>query len=345
MDGMVGDDEETDLAGDIATASPGWEAIEAALRDVYGDLQPLHWGSDPAARLGGDEPLDGISAYRAERGRPHWHLVTFGLSELYRKELEEPSISGFGLELTLRLARPPDEAQPPRWALAMLRHLAGYVDRSGQVLEPGHHLNANGPIARDRDTALSGLLFVADPELPPIETPNGRVEFVQAVGVTLDELVAIEAWDSARFAELLATRDPLHVTDLARTSVLADPATAAAVRAATDRDGSSMGALSTERLQVTGDGRALELAVSPQIAGYLGRLMHGRLLHERPLTVRAPHIEVLFEPAPVAEWKRDGEALVVDTTPALAREIAATVGARPGVYGFRALPGFTIRVQ
>jgi hypothetical protein len=227
----------------------------------------------------------------------------------------------------------------------MLQNLARYVHDSGKVLEPGHHLNANGPIARDRETALRGLLFVGDPELPAIETPNGRLEFVQAVGVTLDELMAIEAWDGARFAELLAARDALYVTDLARSSVLADPETAATVAAAIERDGSSMGAFSTERLHVAGHGRGLELTVSAQVAGYIGRLMRGRLLHERPLTVRAPQIEVLFEPAPVAEWKRDGEALVVDTTPALAHEIAETVGARPGVYAFRALPGFTIRVQ
>lgn len=341
---MVGDDEDTELAGDIVSEAPGWEAIEAALRDVHGDAQPLHWGAGPRPRLGGDEALDSISAYPAEDGRPHWHLVTFGFSELYGKELEDPSISGFGFELTLRLVRPPGETHPPAWALAMLRNLARYVSEGGKALEPGHHLNANGPIARDRDTALRGLLFVADPQLPAIETPNGRVEFVQAVGITLDELAAIEAWDAPRFAELLAARDPLHVTDLARASVLADPATAAAVRDATARDGSSMGTFSTDRLQVAGDHRTLELTVSPQVAGYIGRLMSGRLLHERPLTVRAPHIEVLFEPAPVAEWKRDGEALVVDTTPTLAREIAETVGPRPGVYGFRALPGFTIRV-
>jgi suppressor of fused-like protein len=342
---MVGDDEDTDLAGGIVSDAPGWEAIDAALRDLYGEQPPLHWGTDVPYRLGGGDPLDGISAYRSERERPHWHIVSFGLSELYRKEREDPSTSGYGFELTIRIARGPAESHPPMWAIHMLQNLARYVFDSGKVLEPGHHLNANGPIARDTQTALRGLLFVTDPELPAIETPNGRLEFVQTVGVTLDELVAIEAWDGARFAELIAARDPRFITDLARRSLLDDPATAAEVRAATERDGSSMGAFSTERLQVAGDGRGLELTVSPNVAGYIGRLMRGRLLHERPLTVRAPQIEVLFEPAPVAEWKRDGEALVVDTTPALAHEIAETIAARPGVYAFRTLPGFTIRVQ
>jgi suppressor of fused-like protein len=337
---MGGDDDVTDLAGGIVSDAPGWEAIESALSDLYDDQAPVAFAPSVRRALGGTDPLD-----RVEGERPHWHLVSYGLSELYDKEREDPSTSGYGFELTLRLLRAPGELQPPAWTIAMMQNLARYVFDSGKVLEPGHHLNANGPIARDLQTALRGLLFVTDPELPAIETPNGRVEFVQIVGVTIDELVAIEAWDGPRFAELLATRDPLFITDLARGSLLADPATLAEVRAATERDGSSMGAFSTERLQVIGDARGLELTVSPNVAGYIGRLMRGRLLHERPLTVRAPQIEVLFEPAPVAEWKRDGEALVVDTTPALAREIAETLAARPGVYGFRALPGFTIRVQ
>lgn len=342
---MAGDDEDTDLAGGIVSDAPGREAIESALADLYDDQQPLHWGTAIKHRAGGKDPLDGLSGYRSERERPHWHIVSYGLSELYMKEREDPTTSGFGFELTFRLVRAPGETHPPMWALNMLQNLARYVFDSGKVLEPGHHLNANGPIARDKPTALRGLLFVADPELEPIETPNGRVEFVQAVGVTIDELAAVEAWDGTRFAELLASGNPLFLTDLARGSVLDDPATAANVRAAIERDGSSMGAFSTEKLHVAGDGRGLELTVSAQVAGYIGRLMRGRLLHERPLTVRAPQIEVLFEPAAVAEWKKDGEALVVDTTLALAHEIAQTVAARPGVYSFRALPGFTIRVQ
>jgi hypothetical protein len=250
---MGGDDEDTDLAGAIVSEAPGWDAIDATLRDVYGDQAPLHWRTAITYRLGGKDPLDGLSAFRAEGERPHWHLVSYGLSELYAKERDDPSTSGFGFELTLRLARAPHETAAPTWALAMLQNLARYVFDSGKVLEPGHHLNANGPISRDHPTALRGLLFVTDPELPTIETPNGRLEFVQAVGVTIDELAAIEAWDGPRFAELLAARDPLHVTDLARTSLLAEPATAATIRAAIERDGSSMGAFTTERLQIAGN--------------------------------------------------------------------------------------------
>ncbi len=344
MGGDVHDDEPTDLAAAIVSDTSGWEAIDAALRDVHGDQEPVHVATAIKYAAGGKDPLDGISAYRSDHGRPHWHIVSYGLSELYEKTSQDPSTSGWGFELSFRLTRGPGEDRPPAWTLSMLQNLARYVFESGKVLEPSHHLNANGPLAHGTGTALRGLLFVCDPELPAIETSNGRLEFVQAVGVTLDELVAIEAWDGERFAELLAARDPLHITDLARASVLADPTTAATVAAGTERDGSSMGALTTDHLLAAGNGHQLELSISPNVAGYVARLMRGRLLHDRELTVRARTFEVLFEPAPIAEWKRDGEALVVDTPPALAHEIADTLQPRTGIYAFRALPGFTIRV-
>ena len=46
----------------------------------------------------------GISIYRAE-DPPHWHFVTYGFSELYSKESDDPAVSGWGFELTFRLVR------------------------------------------------------------------------------------------------------------------------------------------------------------------------------------------------------------------------------------------------
>ncbi|WP_143757727.1 suppressor of fused domain protein [Paenibacillus sp. FSL H7-0326] len=37
--------------------------------------------------------------------------------------------------------------------------------------------DANGPICLGADTLLTALAFTPDPELSPIETPNGRVGF------------------------------------------------------------------------------------------------------------------------------------------------------------------------
>ena len=55
-------------------------------------------------------------------------------------------------------------------------------------------MNANGPIAIDVDTKIRSVAFGEDPELPAIETPNSRVQFIQVVGITDDEQLAIKQW-------------------------------------------------------------------------------------------------------------------------------------------------------
>lgn len=112
--------------------APGWDAITDALRRVYGNQEPKHWGNVIPAFLGGKDPLHGISAYRSDKGgAPHWHLVTFGLTELWGKESDDGSTSGYGFELTMRLACDDDEETPPNWVLNFLQILARYVFNPG----------------------------------------------------------------------------------------------------------------------------------------------------------------------------------------------------------------------
>lgn len=84
-------------------AAPGWDAIDAALARLYPGVEPWHVAPDVPTRLGGDDPLHGISAYRRDDPVPHWHLVTYGMSELYEKVSDDPDYSGWGFELTLRV--------------------------------------------------------------------------------------------------------------------------------------------------------------------------------------------------------------------------------------------------
>ncbi len=90
----------------------GWDAIEQQLTNIYGEQEPKHYGTLLPFMLGGQDPLDGISAYKSETPVPHWHVVTYGFSELYEKETEDAEISGYGFELTFRLARSPEEEEP-----------------------------------------------------------------------------------------------------------------------------------------------------------------------------------------------------------------------------------------
>src|SRR5262245_58672455 len=94
--------------------APGWHAIDAACERLYPDqTEPLHVASAPHPPIG-EGLIYGISAYRA-KDPAHWHFVTYGFSELYAKESDDPEVSGWGFELTFRLARGREEL-PPNWS-------------------------------------------------------------------------------------------------------------------------------------------------------------------------------------------------------------------------------------
>ena len=191
-------------------AAPGWAAIDAALREVHGDVTPVHVAPMLPPGLGGSG-FHGCSAYAADG---HWHFVTYGLSALF-----EPG-TGWDTELTLRLPRG-EETEPPRWAFAVLADLVTYVTESGNVLLPGDHMETPGPITGHPSnpaappTGLTCLAFAEDPLLGRTTTPHGEVTFVQVVGITLAEKQRMEADPDAALAAL-AKGNPLLVTDLTR---------------------------------------------------------------------------------------------------------------------------------
>ena len=153
--------------------TPGWDAITTALETLYPGQEPRHFGTIVRYAIGGPDPLDGISVYRVETPVPHWHYVSFGLSELYAKETDVPEVSGFGFELTFRLERG-SEGEPPMFACNFLQNLARYVFDSGRIFEAGHHVDLNGPIERGAETDITAICFATDPKLPAISTPNGK---------------------------------------------------------------------------------------------------------------------------------------------------------------------------
>lgn len=200
--------------------APGWDAIDAVFDALYPDQKsPLHYTGSPVPFMLPDKPLQGISVYKATRERPHWHLVTYGFSELYDKEWEDQTRSGFGFELTMRLVRENDD--PPIWAVGLLQKIAAYVLKSGRSFAAAHKMRVGGPIKHDAATDLTALLFVEDPQAPPIDTPNGRLEFLQIVGITADEAErGLTEEGHHALMRGLGTASPLFITDLGRKSVL-----------------------------------------------------------------------------------------------------------------------------
>ncbi|MEM9020235.1 MAG: suppressor of fused domain protein [Planctomycetota bacterium] len=202
-------------------ATPGWEAIENNLKRIYGDQEPKHWGTILPGILGGDDPIDGISAYAChDADTEHLHFVTYGYTDLY---YDEESVggdySGFGFEMTFRLKGPtPARETEDNWVCSLFQNLARYVFQSGNVFDQYHWVPANGPIHLDSDTDIVGLAFVYDPVLQPLDSPHGRVDFVQAFGITQSELDMIKSKTKSpkEIIEEHRETNPLLITDLNR---------------------------------------------------------------------------------------------------------------------------------
>ncbi|WP_457321656.1 suppressor of fused domain protein [Stenotrophomonas sp. P5_B8] len=323
----------------------GWDALNAALGALYPGQEPRHFGTAIPYTLGGQDPLDGISVYWAETPRPHWHYVTYGFSELYGKQSDDLADSGYGFELTFRLAAAPGQGAdgaPPVWPMNLLQNLARYVFSSGNVLDAGHHLDANGPIALDSETVLRHLALIQDPQLPPRDTANGRVRFLQVVGLSDDEMAAVRRWSTHGVLQALEAGMPLWITDLARGSLLADASVAAQVAAGSAREGSTTGTLFIETLGWEVQDDTVELVLGAgQVRGIL-ELLPLRLEHGRALTLVDRERSWRFEPGEEDHVEVDQDAARCVLSPASLQAIREHLHAERGSYP---LPGGRLRIR
>ncbi len=276
----------------------GFDAIADRLEALYPGQEEKHYGTIVPYALGGNDPLDGVSVYKSEKGMPHWHYVTFGFSELYEKESDDDDVSGYGFELTFRLKRG-DEEEPPMWPISLMQNLARYVFSSGNVFGSGHHMSCNGPIALEEDTLLTALGFRIDPELGEMDTPNGRVEFLQTVGITQDEMYGMMCWDGAKFMNLLEKFVPMCVADMKRDSVMENPEFEVAWKKGVDEDGSSTGFLyldevSVGQVEAAFNGRAGVLQLGAGHAKTISTMLRARVGKKRSFYLQGKGFAIGF---------------------------------------------------
>lgn len=214
---------------DAEQDAPGWAAIDDALARLYPGQLPHQFASQRAYELDGESPLPAIAVYEGARPE-HWHYVTYGLSELFEKSSEDPEVSGFGFELTMRVPRGAGEAAPPSWPLRALQGLGRYVLGTRKGFDTGHCADLGGSIASGIDSALTCLACVPDPLLRKIATPFGALLFLQVVGITSDELVAMQRLDHEGVVHLLGELDFHGITDPSRVSYFWDPRKAPVLR-------------------------------------------------------------------------------------------------------------------
>ncbi len=186
--------------------APGWDAID---RWVGGKLPstsaPHQFTSRTPYELDKPSPLPAITVWQT-REPPGWLYVTYGLSELFEKSSNDPHVSGFGFELTLRIPRG-DEDTPPRWPLRLLHALGHHVLSSGKGFDSGHTMNLGG---------------VPDPLLGKIETVNGSLLFLRLFGLAADELDVLTQLELAPLVGCVGELDGHVVTDAGRGSWIED---------------------------------------------------------------------------------------------------------------------------
>ena len=174
--------------------APGWDAIDKEASRVYpGQDNPKHYGTLIKWKFGGEDPLDGISVYD---GGDYWHFVTYGLSELYEKESENKEWSGFGMEFTFKLKKDKDldEEQEIKCICGLLQQIAKITFTSGEIFNPYEFLYTGQTAGIDakRVSNITGFITIPDPQFQTLETENGRVEFLEFVGATNEELLALK---------------------------------------------------------------------------------------------------------------------------------------------------------
>lgn len=319
--------------------SPGWEAIDKRLADFYRDQEPKHYGTVMKFMLGGPDPIDGVSVFQHKTG--HLHYISYGLTELYKKESDDPHTSGFGFELTMRLADA-DFDDPPMWPIAVMNNLARYVFKTGNRFDENHHLPLNSKIALEADTDITAIVFQLDPELEEIGTPHGDVKFLQIVGLTTDEYEFIQDGYYNAIRDRVCELDPLMPVALDRKSILAD----ADVRAEIEAEPPSLQQCESfgthADFERAGDGVLIKLGATR--VRQVVAMMNDVLSPEQPIVVYGNNTGIALFQDDACSFEQEEEFLTLRLTADAIAEIAGRIQPTRGSHEFESFAELQIEI-
>lgn len=281
-----------------------------------------------------------------EKDPEHWHYVTLGLSELDEKTSKDLEESGWGIELTMRVEAPNGEIDLPEWPVLALAKLAAYVDETGRVLQDGDKVSLEGAVD-PAAPSIKGLAMGKDLELGTIDTPHGRLTFLQAVGVMADEADLITRWSGKGFLDALAKQTPLLLTQPERRSLLRDPMIGPMLREQALSEGSSEGVVLIDTLvwQISGWSRKkvrVSLGPADMTRTNLPSLLASRTLRGRDLRIVSGERTLKLRAGENADWREEDGRLVLTMSPALIAELDAFLKKDQPSLESQALPGFVL---
>lgn len=320
----------------------GWDAISEHCDGIYGGQEPHHYATILKAMFGGADPLDGISVYRNNDPLPHFHYVTYGFSELYDKDSDDPDVSGFGFEMTFRLATSELDQEPPTWPCSMLQNLARYVFSSGNAFDNNHHLPLNGPICAGAETEITCAAIQLDPQFGEISTPHGLVKFLQLVGLTVDEYELIKQGYHGVVVEQLKSLDSIMVTDLSRASMLTDEKFVALIDAAEPEvnHNESFGT----HVEFESNHGKLHLRIGATRVTAMVQMMQKVLKTDRPIAIYGNHVGFSMWIDESNSFNLEDEWLELRLTESTLAEITEALKPKRDVHEIESFPELTIEI-
>ncbi len=162
--------------------------------------------------------MDNIDVYESD---DYFHFVSYGLSELYEKESDNKEYSGYGFELTLKLKKSSlkNVQNELECVCGIFQLLAGETFSNGSIFQPFEYIYTGQPNGIDSEgvSNITGFVTILD-EAGEISSPNGKLQFVQLVGATNDELIQII--DKRLTVQELIAQLGHSITDYKRESII-----------------------------------------------------------------------------------------------------------------------------
>lgn len=295
--------------------------------------------------FGGPGPLEAVSIHRVT-GVPgageHWHVVTYGLSELHGKDSPDRHVSGWGFELTLRTGG----QDIPYWAVDLLASLASYLWTGEHPFADGHLIDLRGPIRLDSRSPITAAMMVEDPTLGTLRGPYGTVQFLQVVGLTADELELCRAWDASGVRDLLGRHDRFLLTDLERPSVAGDPRYRSEIEERIRQDGSALHELRVATLQVRkGWQSGAEVRLGAGASAALGPALRRELrAGGSAFDVIGDDATLRFVVGPDPRWEWAGQGVSLRVPLEEVEALASLFDGRTGSGRVAGYPGLRFRV-
>jgi len=226
-----------------------------------------------------------------------------------------------------------------------------YVFNSGNVFRAGDYLDANGPICLDADTQLTALAFTHDPELAEMDTPNGKVEFIQMVGITEDELEAMQTWKTLGVLQAGINQIPSYITDLTRSSLLRNPEIVEAVERGMMEDGSSTGFLFVDQLAwhkgkkgwFNKQSNVIQLGAKQ--ADVIGKLLRGRIIKERNLSLVGQDLTIVFKPDLQVGYQENEQEITITLNKEAVEELSQNLVPQEKQFAISSLEGVSVQIM